>query len=181
MFGKNKKQPSEPHLQVTFVQPHKGEAYFHARIAHASFMGQKETKQVFTDFDLSLAGKLKLIFEREKMSWFEVREEISTLKNEHFFTLYYYPQRLVEKRSSNRQESATLENIKSLFEYFITKDQTRLAEIQPIKSPTASGFIGEECEPVTVVAAAVPMEAQETLQILNPQVIDQLAKKRRTP
>jgi hypothetical protein len=52
-------------------------------------------KQVFTDSDLALAGKLKLIFEREKMTWFEIREEKSKtpFKNERFFALYYYPHR----------------------------------------------------------------------------------------
>ncbi len=180
MFGKNKKQPTEPNLEVTFVQPLKGEAYFYAPIAHASFQGQKQVKQVFTDFDLSLAGKLKLIFEREKMDWFEVKEEKSPLKNEHYFTLYYYPHRLVARRTSFREEKATLKDIRKLFEFFITKDQTRLAEVQQIKSPTASGFIAEETEVVSIVAAAVPMQEQGKIQILNPEVIDQLSNKRKT-
>jgi hypothetical protein len=181
MFGKNKKQMPEPHIEVTFVQPHKGEAYFYAQVAHATFQGQKQAKQVFTDTDLSLAGKLKLIFEREKMVWFEVKEETSPHKNEHCFTLYYYPHRLVARRASFREEKATLEQIRTLFEFFITKDQTRLAEVQQIKSPTASGFVAEEPEVVSIVAAAVPMEAQEKIQILNPQVIDQLSKKHKSP
>jgi hypothetical protein len=180
MFGKNKKQTTtEVHLEVNFVQPHKGEAYFYTPIAHATFQDQKERKQVFTDYDLSLAGKLKLIFEREKMSWFEVKEETAPLKNDHYFTLYYFPHRLVSRRASSREEKATLEDIRKLFEFFITQAQTRLAEIQQIPSPTASGFIAEEPEVVSIVAAAVPMEEQEMMQTQNSEVIERVSKKRK--
>ena len=184
MFGKNKKQtPTEVHLEVNFVQPHKGEAYFYTPIAHAACQDQKERKPVFTDYDLSLAGKLKLIFEREKMSWFEVKEETAPLKNDHYFTLYYFPHRLVSRRASSREEKATLEDIRKLFEFFITQAQTRLAEIQQIPSPTASGFIAEETgnepEVVSIVAAAVPMEETEMMQTQNPEVIERVSKKRK--
>jgi hypothetical protein len=65
MFGKSKRQIKN----VTFVQPHEGEVYFYTPIAYATNLRdskEKEGKQVFTDSDLALAGKLKLIFEREK-------------------------------------------------------------------------------------------------------------------
>lgn len=186
MFGKNKKQPpaTEVHLEVSFVQPHKGEAYFYTPIAHATIQDQQGGKKVFTDFDLSLAGKLKLIFEREHMNWFEVREEEAPLKNDHYFTLYYFPHRLVSRRASSREEKATLEDIRKLFEFFITQAQTRLAEIQQIPSPTASGFIAdetaEEPEVVSIVAAAIPMEEQETVQTLNPEIVEQVSKRRKS-
>jgi hypothetical protein len=180
MFGKNKKQPTQTNLEVNFVQPHKGEAYFYAPIAHSSF--QEERKQVFTDFDLSLAGKLKLIFEREHMNWFEVREETAQLKSDHYFTLYYFPHRLVARRASFREEKATLEDVRKLFEFFITQAQTRLAEVQQIPSPTASGFIAEETqepEVVSIFAAAVPMQEQEVMQTQDPEIVEQASKKRK--
>jgi hypothetical protein len=115
MFGKNKRQVKN----VTFVQPPKGEAYFYTPIAYAANLQNSKEKEepVFNDSDLALAGKLKLIFEREKMTWFEIKEEKSTtpLKNEHFFALYYYPHRLVTSRASAFDEEATLNEIKSLF------------------------------------------------------------------
>ena len=77
MFGKNKRQLEN----VTFVQPLNGEAYFYTPIAYTTNLQnskENEGKQVFTDSDLALAGKLKLIFEREMMTWFEIREENST-------------------------------------------------------------------------------------------------------
>jgi len=184
MFGKNKKQTTEVNLEVNFVQPHEGEAYFCASIAHSTFQDQKERKQVFTDFDLSLAGKLKLIFEREHMNWFEVREETAQLKNEHYFTLYYFPHRLVARRASFREEKATLEDIRKLFEFFITQAQTRLAQVQQIPSPTASGFIAEEAlkepEAVSIFAAPIPMKQQEATQPLNPEVIEKAFKNRKS-
>ena len=70
MFGKSKRQIKD----VTFVQPLKGEVYFYTPIAYATNLQnskEREGKQVFIDSDLALAGKLKLIFEREKMTWFE--------------------------------------------------------------------------------------------------------------
>src|SRR3989337_4065359 len=93
MFGKTKRQIKD----VTFVQPLKSEIYFYTPIAYATNLKNSNGKKVFTDSDLALAGKLKLIFEREKMTWFEIREEKSKtpLKNEHFFALYHYPHRLV--------------------------------------------------------------------------------------
>jgi hypothetical protein len=65
MFGKSKRQIKN----VIFVQPPKGEAYFYTPIAYSTNLQnstEKNEKQVFTDSDLALVGKLKLIFEREK-------------------------------------------------------------------------------------------------------------------
>lgn len=75
MFGKSKRRIKH----VMFVQPAKGEAYFYTPIAYAAKAGNSA---VFRDSDLALAGKLKLIFERENMSWFEIKEE--KIKDEHF-------------------------------------------------------------------------------------------------
>jgi len=144
MFGKSKRQIEN----VTFVQPLKGEPYFYTTIAYATNLQnskEKVGKQVFTDSELALAGKLKLIFEREKMTWFEIREEESkSSKEERVFTLYYYPSRLVADRDSWFDEKATLQDIKKLFDFIVTKDQTRFAEGQQTKSPSAYGFIAGE-------------------------------------
>jgi hypothetical protein len=157
LFGKSKRQIRN----VTFVQPLKSETYFYTPIAYATNLkNSKEKKgtQVFTDSDLALAGKLKLIFEREKMTWFEIREEISRtpLKNEHFFALYYYPHRLVASRASFFDEKATLQEIKNMFDFIVTEDQTRLAVVKQTQSPSAYGSIAEEVpegqEVITVVA-----------------------------
>ncbi len=158
MFGKSKRQIRN----VTFVQPPKGEVYFYTPIAYATNLQnseEKKGKQVFNDSDLALAGKLKLIFEREKMTWFELKEEKSTTpsKDEHFFALYYYPLRLVARRASSFDEKATLQDIKKLFDFIVTEDQTRLAEVQQPKSPSAYGSIAgeprEESEAITIAAA----------------------------
>jgi hypothetical protein len=156
MFGKNKRQVKN----VTFVQPPKGEAYFYTPIAYAANLQNSKEKEepVFNDSDLALAGKLKLIFEREKMTWFEIKEEKSTtpLKNEHFFALYYYPHRLVTSRVSAFDEKATLNEIKSLFDFFVTEDQNRFAEVQQPQLPSAYGCIAgesnEKSDAVTIVA-----------------------------
>jgi len=142
MFGKSKRQIKD----VTFVQPLEGEVYFYTPIAYATNLSnsyEKERKQVFLDSDLALAGKLKLIFEREEMTWFEIREEKSptTAKDEHFFVLYYYPHRLVASRASFAHEKATLQDIKKLFDFIVTEDQIRFAEIQQIQSPSAYGSV----------------------------------------
>jgi hypothetical protein len=138
MFGKSKRQIKN----VTFVQPLKGEVYFHTPIA---FSKEEKGKQVFTDSDLALAGKLKLIFEREKMIWFEIKEEKSTsLKEEHFFALYYYPRRLVTSRASPFKETATLQDIKKMFDFIVTEDQTRLAEVKQGQLLVAYGSIVEK-------------------------------------
>jgi len=144
---------------VTFVQPLKGEAYFYTPIAYATNLQnskKREGKQVFTDSDLALAGKLKLIFEREKMTWFEIREETSPSSNERrLFALYYYPHRLVAGRAPSFNERATLQDIKNLFEFFVTEDQTRLAEARQ-QSLSAYGSIWrelhEESEAISVEA-----------------------------
>ncbi len=144
MFGKSKRQIKN----VTFVQPLKGEVYFFTPIAYATYMQnskEKEGKQVFQDSDLALAGKLKLIFEREKMSWFEIREEKSTIsKDEHFFALYYYPHRLVASRIPSFDESSTLQDIKKLFDFIVTEDQPRLAEVPQTRSLSAYRSIEEQ-------------------------------------
>lgn len=159
MFGKSKRQINH----VTFVQPPKGEAYFFTPIAYATNSQnskEKQTKQVFKDSDLALAGKLKLIFEREKMTWFEIKEEKSTgpSKDEHLFAMYYYPHRLVKGRAPSFEETATLQDIKKLFDFIVTKDQTRYAEIQQSKSPSAYGSVAEvkseELKAISMVARA---------------------------
>ncbi len=166
MFGKSKRQIKN----VTFVQPHKGEVYFYTPIAYATNFRdskEKEGKQVFTDSDLALAGKLKLIFEREKMTLFKIKEEKSTtpLKDEHFFALYYYPRRLVKSRAYSSDEKATLQDIKKLFDFIVTEDQIRFAEVQRTKSPSAYAPItrepNEESEAVST-AAAEPNEQEES-------------------
>jgi hypothetical protein len=139
MFGKSKRQIKN----VTFVQPLKGEVYFYTPIA---FSKEEKGTQVFKDSDLALAGKLKLIFERENMTWFEIKEEKSTapFKGEYCFALYYYPHRLVASRFSPFDERATLDDIKKLFDFIITEDQTRLAEVRQPQLLLAYGSIVEE-------------------------------------
>jgi hypothetical protein len=139
MFGKSKRQVKN----VMFVQPLKGEAFFYTPIA---FSKEEKGKQVFNDSDLALAGKLKLIFEREKMTWFEIREETSTLPSEekHFFALYYYPHRLVASRVPAFKEKTTLQDIKKMFDFIVTEDQTRLAEVRQGQLLLAYGSIVEE-------------------------------------
>ena len=142
MFGKSKRQIKN----VTFVQPLKGEAYFYTPIGYSVDLQsskEKKGKQVFNDSNLALAGKLKLIFEREKMTWFEIRDEKSptSAKDKHFFVLYYYPHRLVACRASSNDEKATLQDIKKLFDFIVTEDQNRFAEVQEMQSPTAYGSI----------------------------------------
>jgi hypothetical protein len=165
MFGKSKRQVKN----VTFVQPPKGEAYFYTPIAYAANLQnsrEKEGEQVFKDSDLALSGKLKLIFEREKMIWFEIREEKSTtpLKGERFFALYYFPHRLVTSRVSAFDETATLNEIKNLFDFFVTEDQTRFAEVQNLQSPSAYGCIARESrqkpDAVTIVAKELCEESE---------------------
>ena len=147
MFGKHKRQIKS----VTFVQPPKGEVYFYTPIAYATNLQNSkkgEEKQVFTDSDLALAGKLKLIFEREKMVWFEIKEEtIKTLsKEQRLFALYYYPHRLVASRAPSFAEKATLQEIKKLFNFFVTEDQTRLANVQQKQAFLVFGSIAEESD-----------------------------------
>ena len=164
MFGKSKRQVKD----VTFVQPLKSEIYFYTPIAYATTSKNSTEKQVFTDSDLALAGKLKLIFEREQMIWFEIKEEKSKtpLKDEHFFALYYYPHRLVASRASFFDEKATLQDIKKMFDFIVTEDQTRLAEVQPTQSPSAYRSIAEELpeeSDATTVFAGEPREELEAI------------------
>ncbi len=141
MFGNDRK----PIRSVTFIQPLDGEAYFCTPIAYSVKLAnsKEEGKQVFRDHDLALAGKLKLIFEREKMTWFEVREEKSPTqtKDERLFQLYYFPHRLVSGRTLTNDEQATLNEVQKLFDFILTKDQTRFAEVQQLKSPSPYGSI----------------------------------------
>ena len=168
MFGKSSKRQIE---DVTFVQPLKSEMYFYTPIAYATNLKdseEKNGKQVFTDSDLAIAGKLKLIFEREKMTWFEIKEEKA--RGKHFFALYYYPHRLVSSRISFSDEKATLQDIKKMFDFIVTEEQTRLAEVQQIQSPVAYRSIAEE-EPedpniVTIVAEEESIKESETIPIV---------------
>jgi hypothetical protein len=143
MFGSDKKQIRN----VTFVQPLEGEAYFYTPIAYSIKIqnSKEDSKQVFRDPDLALAGKLKLIFEREKMVWFEVKEEKAPTqtKDERLFALYYYPHRLVSGRNSSIDEQATLNEVQRLFDFVLTKEQTRFAEVQQPKSPSPYGSLPE--------------------------------------
>ncbi len=156
MFGKSKRQIKN----VTFVQPLKGEVYFCTPIA---FSKETKGKQIFTDSDLALAGKLKLIFEREKMIWFEIKEEKSTksLKGEHFFALYYYPHRLVASRACSFEETVTLHDIRKMFDFIVTEDQTRLAEVKQGQLLVAYGSIVEEILEETDVVTFMTEESSE--------------------
>jgi hypothetical protein len=167
MFGKSKRQIEN----VTFVQPLKGEVYFHTPIA---FSKEEKGTQVFKDSDLALAGKLKLIFEREKMIWFEIREEQSSTssKREYCFALYYYPHRLVTSRVSPFDEKATLEDIKKLFEFIVTEDQTRLAEVRQPQLLLAYGSIVEELREesdATTLMTEEPYEESDAVIAENEQ------------
>ncbi len=169
MFGKSKRKIKN----VTFVQPPKGEAYFYTPIAYATTLVNSKEKggeQVFKDSDLALAGKLKLIFERENMIWFEIIEGKSKTPSgdPRFFALYYYPHRLVMSGSPPSVGKATLTEIRALFNFLVTEDQNRLAEVQQTNSPSAYGCIkGEshkESDNVTVVAKDL-CEESETVTI----------------
>ena len=166
MFGKGKKQIKN----VTFVQSPKGEAYFYTPIAYSTNLqnstGQTE-KQVFTDSDLALVGKLKLIFEREKKCLFEIKEEKlpNSSKKEHYFALYFYPQRLVASRDPPFDVTATLQNIKELFDFIVTEEQNRSVEIHQSKMPLAYTSVeeelNEESEAITLIAADSWEEPEE--------------------
>ena len=161
MFGKSKRQIEN----VTFVQPLKGEVYFHTPIA---FSREEKGTHVFKDSELALAGKLRLIFEREKMTWFEIREEksLTQSKGEYCFVLYYYPHRLVGSRVSPFDEKATLEDIKKLFDFIVTEDQTRLAEVRQPQLLFAYGSIVEELREesdATTLMAEEPYEESDTI------------------
>ena len=158
---------------MTFVQPIKGEAYFFTPIAYATDLNnskEKEAKLVFKDSDLALAGKLKLIFEREMMTWFEIREEksITPSKDEHFFALYYYPHRLVMHRDSRFDEKATLQDMRKMFDFIMTEDQPRLAEVRQPRSPSAypsiAEMLREKSDSITVVAEE-PSEEPEPIPV----------------
>jgi hypothetical protein len=168
MFGKSKRQI----INVTFVQPIKGEPYFCAPIAYATNLRNskgKEGKQVFTDSYLALAGKLKLIFERESMSWFEIKEETSTtsLKDERFFALYYYPHRLVARRSPPFEEKATLQDIQGLFDFLVNEDQTRFAKVRQTFCNSAYWSIEEdEYEETDTISMETEELESEAMSIL---------------
>jgi hypothetical protein len=167
MFGKSKRQIEN----VTFVQPLKGDVYFHTPIA---FSKEEKGTQVFTDSDLALAGKLKLIFEREKMTWFEIREErsLTPSKGEYCFALYYYPHRLVASRADSFDEKVTLQDIKKMFDFIVTEDQTRLAEVQQGQLLLAYGSIVEELlegTGGTALMAEEPYEESDAIIAENEQ------------
>jgi hypothetical protein len=166
MFGKGKRQIKN----VIFVQPPKGEAYFYTPIAYSTNLPlskEKNEKQVFTDSDLALVGKLKLIFEREKKCWFEIKEEKSpgSPKNEHYFALYFYPQRLVASRDPPFDVTATLQNIKELFDFIVTEEQNRSVEVHQSKMPLAytsvEEEVNEESEAITMTAVDSWEEPEE--------------------
>jgi hypothetical protein len=145
MFRKSKRQIEN----AIFVQPPKGEAYFYTPIAYSTVLQnsrEKKEKQVFKDSDLALAGKLKLIFEREKKCWFEIKEEKTpnSPKNEHYFALYFYPQRLVASRDPPFDVTATLQSIKELFDFIVTEEQNRSVEVHQSKMPLAYTPVEEE-------------------------------------
>ncbi len=167
MFEKSKRQIKN----VMFVQPPNGEAYFYTPIAYStSLQNSKEgkEKQVFADSDLALAGKLKLIFEREKKCWFEIKEKKSTTssKIEHYFALYFYPKRLVASRDPPFDVTATLQNIKELFDFIVTEEQNRLVAVHQSKMPLAYTSLEEEpCEEsevITMIAVDSRKESEET-------------------
>ena len=161
MFGKRKRQIEN----VIFVQPPKGEAYFYTPIAYSTNLpiSKEKKKQVFTDSDLALVGKLKLIFEREKKCWFEIKEEKkpNSPQNEHFFALYFYPQRLVASRDPPFDVTATLQNIKELFDFIVTEEQNRSVEIHQSKTPLAYTSIEEELniESDAITIIPVPVDS----------------------
>ncbi len=176
MFGKTKRQIEN----VTFVQPVKGDPYFYTPIAFTSVLQnskEKSGKQVFTDADLALAGKLKLIFEREKMTWFEIKEEMSTKsKDERMFVLYYYPALLVADRDSWVDEKATLQDIKKLFDYIVTEDQTRLGNVRHSNSAYGSitGEPMEESKATPVVAEETSAESEVVVMMNDPDRINKV-------
>jgi hypothetical protein len=161
MFGKSKRRIEN----VAFVQPLKGEVYFYTPIAYST---EEEGRQVFKDSDLALAGKLKLIFEREKMTWFEIKEEKSSTpsKGEYCFALYYYPHRLVASRTPSLEEKVTLEDIKKMFNFIVTEDQTRLAEVRQGQLLLAYGSIVEELLEGSGATALMAEEPYEELDAI---------------
>jgi hypothetical protein len=157
MFGKNKRQIEN----VTFVQPLEGEAYFHTPIAYSTNLPSAKGQQVFKDSDLALVGKLKLIFERENMVWFEVREEKS-LEKERVFVMYYFPRRLVTSRAYPYDEKATLRDIKKLFDFIVTEAQTRPAEVQPLQMPSVYPSLSEQYRETDTVPTEIEEPHEET-------------------
>ena len=166
MFGKSKRQIKN----VIFVQPPKGEVYFYTPIAYSTNLRnsrEKNEQQVFKDSALALAGKLKLIFEREKKCWFEIKEEESTtsLKKEHFFALYFYPQRLVASRDPQFDVAVTLQNIKQMFDFIVTEEQNRSVQVHQSKMPLAytsvEEEVNEESEAMSIIAVDSREESEE--------------------
>ena len=107
------------------------------------------------------------------------REEKSTTpsKDEHFFSLYYYPHRLVARRASLCDEKATLQDIKELFDFIVTEDQTRFAEVWQTQSPSEYGAIvgepREESETVSIAAVEPCEEPPETVSIVAVKPIEE--------
>jgi hypothetical protein len=107
------------------------------------------------------------------MTWFEIREEKSQplSKEDHLFALYYYPHRLVASRASFSDEKATLRDIRKLFDFIVTKDQTRFAEVPKTQSPTAYGsLVGKsreelEVTPVVGIESRKESEAIPVVQV----------------
>ncbi len=164
MLGRNKRKIED----VTFVQPLEGEAYFNTPIAYSSQMRGDDGRQVFKDSDLALAGKLKLIFEREQMVWFEIREEKSprSSKEDRVFVMYYFPHRLVASRVTLYDEKATLQDIKKLFDFIVTEAQTRPAKVQLSQMPSAYPSILEALEETSAAKESTESdEHTETIEL----------------
>jgi hypothetical protein len=76
---------------------------------------------------------------------------------------------LVASRASFLDEKATLQDIRKMFDFIVTEDQTRLAEVQQTHSPSAYGSIEEEepeeSEAVTILAGE-PREESEVIPVV---------------
>jgi len=81
MFGRKKLDAKSIHITWDGNKPR-----YHALLCISLFLGgKKESNREFTKEDLRLVGGIKLRIEREKMTWWEVKEEPGA------FYLYYYP------------------------------------------------------------------------------------------
>jgi hypothetical protein len=66
------------------------------------------------------------------MIWFEIREKNSATHSKEIrvFLIHYFPHRLVASRVSSLDEKATLLDIKKLFDFIVTEEETRPPEVQ---------------------------------------------------
>ena len=76
----------------------------------------------------------------------------------------------MSSRASFFEEKATLQEIKKMFDFIVTEDQMRLAEVQQIQSPKAYRSIEEELpeekDAVTIAAAEEPIKELEAIPIV---------------